>query len=194
MNQSALIITDFSPINDSSFQVIDIQSFDFENLYRNISKKDDEIRFYIQTSNPDTFFKSLIKQVRFIKAAGGLVKNEQNEYLFIKRLGKWDLPKGKLEEGERMKETAVREVEEECGIKIDGLGKKIKSTYHSYIMFGEVIIKKTNWYEMKVNNKPELFPQSEEDITEAKWLGRDSFSMVCENTYPLIKDLIEYVS
>src|SRR5690554_1731698 len=149
MNQSALIITDFSPIKDHSFQDVDIQSFDFENLYEKISKKDDEIHFYLQTSNPDAFFRSLLKQVKFIKAAGGLVKNEQNEYLFIKRLGKWDLPKGKLEEGENMKETAVREVEEECGIKVDVLGKKIKSTYHSYVMFGELIIKKTNWYEMK---------------------------------------------
>ena len=190
MNQSALIITDFSPIQDSSFQVLDSQSFDFKKLYQKIGKKDDKIHFYIQTANPDAFFKSLLKQVKFIKAAGGLVENDQHEYLFIKRLGKWDLPKGKLEKGEKMKETALREVEEECGIKVDVLGRKIKSTYHSYVMFGELIIKKTNWYEMKVHNKPALIPQSEEDITEAQWLGKDSFEMVRSNTYPLINELL----
>lgn len=191
MNQSALIITDFSPIQDGSFQVIDSQSFDFKNLYQEISKKDDKIHFYIQTANPDAFFKALIKDVKFIKAAGGLVENDRKEYLFIKRLGKWDLPKGKLEKGEEMKETALREVEEECGIKVDVLGKKIKSTYHSYSMFGELIIKKTNWYEMKVHNRPQLIPQSEEDITDAQWLTKDSFKMVRANTYPLIVELLE---
>jgi 8-oxo-dGTP pyrophosphatase MutT (NUDIX family) len=194
MNQSSLIITDFSPNQDYSFQVIDSQSIDFKKLYQDFSKKDDKNHLYIQTADPDAYFKELLKQVNFIKAAGGLVENDQEEYLFIKRLGKWDLPKGKLEEGEKMKETALREVEEECGIQVDVLGKKIKSTYHSYSMFGELIIKKTNWYKMKVHGKPELTPQFEEDITEVKWLGRDSFQMVRENTYPLIKELIDYIS
>src|SRR5690606_9143522 len=194
MNQSALIITDFSPIQDDLYQIIDSQSVDFKNLYQDFSKKDDKIHLYIQTADPDAYFKELLKQVKFIKAAGGLVENDQEEYLFIKRLGKWDLPKGKLEKGEKMKETALREVEEECGIKVDVLGRKIKSTYHSYIMFGELIIKKTNWYEMKVNSNPELIPQAEEDITEAQWLKKDSFEMVKANTYPLIKELVESIS
>lgn len=194
MNQSALIITDFSPIQDDLFQAIDIQGFDFKNLYLESIKKDDKHHFYIQHAYPKAFFKKITKQVKFIKAAGGLVENDQKEYLFIKRLGKWDLPKGKLEKGEKMKETALREVEEECGIKVDVLGRKIKSTYHSYIMFDELIIKKTNWYKMKVYDRPDLIPQSEEDITEAKWLGGDSFKMIKENTYPLIKDLIKFIS
>src|SRR5690606_3075218 len=190
MNQSALIITDFSPIQDDLYQIIDSQSVDFKNLYQDFSKKDDKIHLYIQTADPDAYFKELLKQVKFIKAAGGLVENDQEEYLFIKRLGKWDLPKGKLEGGEKMKEAAVREVEEECGIKVDILGKKIKSTYHSYIMFGELTIKKTNSYDMKVHNKPELVPQSEEDITEAQGLQKDSFKMVRSNTYPFIVELL----
>ncbi len=194
MNQSALIITDFSVIQDDIFQTLDIQGFDFNNLYLESIKSGNKHHFYIQHINPKSFFKELIKQVKYVKAAGGLVENSLNEYLFIKRLGKWDLPKGKLEEGEKMKETALREVEEECGIKVDRLGRKIKSTYHSYIYFGELTIKKTNWYEMKVDNRPDLIPQSEEHITEAKWLGRDSFQMIQENTYPLIKDLIKFIS
>src|SRR5690606_38316271 len=116
MNQSALIITDFSAIEDDLLQAIDIQAFDFNKLYLESIKSDDKHHFYIQYEDPKGFFKELIKQVKFVKAAGGLVDNELNEFLFIKRLGKWDLPKGKLEEGEKMKETALREVEEECGI------------------------------------------------------------------------------
>ena len=190
MNESALIITDFSPIQDDVFQLIDSQSFDFVKLYNESIKQRGKHHFYIQTTDPKSFFKELLKQVKFIKAAGGLVKNENNEYLFIKRLGKWDLPKGKLEKGEKMRETALREVEEECGIKIDVLKRKIKSTYHSYVMFGELIIKKTNWYEMEIKGRPELVPQAEEDITAAEWLKTDAFDKVRANTYPLIDELI----
>ena len=190
MNESALIITDFSPIQDKVFQLIDSQSFDFINLYNESIKQRGKHLFYIQTADTKSFFKKLLKQVKFIKAAGGLVKNEDNEYLFIKRLGKWDLPKGKLEKGEKMRETALREVEEECGIKIDVLKRKIKSTYHSYVMFDELIIKKTNWYEMEIMGRPDLVPQAEEDITAAEWLKTDAFDKVRANTYPLIEELI----
>lgn len=190
MNESALIITDFSPIQDTLYEVLDSQQFDFKKLYFEKIKIRGKHHYYIQTADPTIFFNEILDQVKFIKAAGGLVENDQNEYLFIKRLGKWDLPKGKLEEGEKMRETAVREVEEECGIKVDLLGEKIKSTYHSYVMFDKLIIKKTNWYDMKIQGKPSLIPQAEEDITEAKWLRKDSFDQVRSNTYPLILELI----
>lgn len=190
MNESALFITDFSPIQESNYQLIDSQHFDFKYLYNKSIHQKGENHFYVQTSDSKAFFKKLLKNVKFIKAAGGLVKNEHNEFLFIKRLGKWDLPKGKLEKGEKMRETALREVEEECGIKIDVLKQKIKSTYHSYVMFDELIIKKTNWYEMEIKGRPVLVPQAEEDISEAVWLKTDAFDQVRENTYPLIKELI----
>ena len=35
----------------------------------------------------------------------------------MKRLGKWDLPKGKLDKGETIEECALREIEEETGAK-----------------------------------------------------------------------------
>ena len=93
--------------------------------------------------------KTITKSVTLIKAAGGLVKNLNGEYLFIYRNDKWDLPKGKVEKNERVKEAAVREVEEECGIKVDKLGDKICKTYHVYINKGDVVLKKTHWFDMK---------------------------------------------
>ena len=193
MNQSALIITDFSTIPEKSYQLLDKKTFDFSKVFHESQNKTKKQLFYIQTSDPKAFFSSLKKSIKFLKAAGGLVKNNKNEYLFIKRLGKWDLPKGKLEKGEEMKEAAVREVEEECGVKVDVLGKKIKSTYHSYMMFNELIIKKTNWYEMEIHGNPTLTPQAEEDITQAEWLTKDELNKVRLNTYPLINDLLEEI-
>src|SRR4051812_48020306 len=61
--------------------------------------------------------KAIWKKFTIIRAAGGLVVNDGGEMLFIFRRGKWDLPKGKLEEGEDLEECAVREVEEETGLK-----------------------------------------------------------------------------
>ena len=51
-------------------------------------------------------------EFKLILAAGGLVKKQQ-DYLFIYRNGKWDLPKGKLENNETFSQCALREVEEE---------------------------------------------------------------------------------
>jgi 8-oxo-dGTP pyrophosphatase MutT (NUDIX family) len=58
-----------------------------------------------------------------IRAAGGLVRrrgaNGVEEILVVHRpaYGDWSFPKGKLEPGEREEEAAVREVEEETGLR-----------------------------------------------------------------------------
>src|SRR5690606_29715838 len=111
------------------------------------------------------YFNGLKTTLKVIKAAGGLVKNGDGDYLFIFRLGKWDLPKGKLDTGESMKKAAVREVEEECGIQVNYLGQKLVTSYHMYPLKGELVLKKTNWYEMGVNKVPKLKPQPEKDMT-----------------------------
>ena len=122
------------------------------------------------------------------------MKNGEGDFLFIYRLGKWDLPKGKVDPGETMKKTAVREVEEECGVMVDYLGPKVTTSYHAYQLKGEVVIKKTNWYEMGVNKVPRLKPQLDEDITKATWLPKDKFGKVRKNTYPLIMDVLDILS
>jgi len=190
MNESALILTHFDEISPNSTQILDIQDFDIEKLFQQIVENNLQQNYILQTADPKATFKEIKKAVKVIKAAGGLVKNANSDYLFIKRLGKWDLPKGKVEEGENMREAAVREVAEECSIEIDSLGKKIESTYHVYILRGEFILKKTNWYKMKVNTIPNLLPQTEEDITEARWVSIKDLHIIRDNTYPLIRTLI----
>lgn len=128
-----------------------------------------------------------------IKAAGGLVSNEENKYLFIFRKEKWDLPKGKLDQDEKTKDAAIREVQEECGVTITRCGDKICKTYHIYEMAGIPIIKKTTWFWMWADNQPNLVPQAEEDITDARWLAPGDFMLVRQNTYPLIRDVIRAV-
>ena len=193
INQAALIITEIIPESNLAFQQIDSQSFDFSSFYQRIKGDSNPVQYVIQTPNAKRFFKTVKSSLTTIKAAGGVVRNEENRYLFIFRKGKWDLPKGKLDAGEKTKKAAVREVEEECGITVNRLGDKLANTYHIYEEGGLLILKKTNWYKMYVENQPELKPQLEEDITRAEWLSPADFSMVKGNTYPLIVDLLSLI-
>ena len=73
----------------------------------------------------DHLKKAVWKKFEIVKAAGGLVLNENKELLFIFRRGKWDLPKGKLDEGETIEQCAIREVAEETGVKNISLNKEL---------------------------------------------------------------------
>jgi len=122
-------------------------------------------------------------------AAGGWVKNQQGEILWIHRLGCWDLPKGKLESGESIPQCAVREVEEECGLQNVNLGGKLCETVHFYELKGQRIRKTTHWYLMEVEGCPPLEAQAEEDIQQAVWADESTWSSYMNDTYDTIKSV-----
>ena len=90
-----------------------------------------------------------------------------------------------------MKEAALREVEEECGVKIHTNNKKLCKTYHVYVLNSKLVLKKTNWYDMTVKGEPKLIPQKEEGITKAVWLSEIELKPVLKNTYPSIVQVLE---
>lgn len=126
-----------------------------------------------------------------IIAAGGIVENEEGKILFQYRRGKWDLPKGKLDEGETIEECAVREVEEETGLRNISLGELIGITHHSYVERDKEIDKATYWYAMKVTGPQTLVPQLEEDIHELKWVAENELEDYLGNTYANIVEIVE---
>lgn len=130
-------------------------------------------------------------QFEFVQAAGGLVFNAKGEALFIYRLEKWDLPKGKVEENESITDGALREVEEECCITDLVLGDRICTTWHTYIQKGEPILKATEWFQMKYLGTIAPTPQLTEGITDARWIAMNDLSMVKSNTYPSVLDVID---
>jgi len=129
---------------------------------------------------------------RKIIAAGGLVTNQQEELLMIFRRGKWDLPKGKLDKGETIEDCAVREVEEETGIRNIQLGKLIAITYHDYFdaRIKQDVTKESHWYAMKILNDQKLIPQTEEDITDIKWVNEIDLKKCLKNSYPNIIEIV----
>ena len=127
-----------------------------------------------------------------IKAAGGIVRNKEMDYLFIKRLGVWDLPKGKLHKKEIIRDGALREVTEETGLSDLTITKQLLSTYHIYTdRKGNEILKETYWFEMVCNKDQILIPQLEEDITEVKWFAQKDLNIPMQNTYASILQLLE---
>ena len=128
---------------------------------------------------------------KFVQAAGGAVQDQHDRLLVIKRLGKWDLPKGKIEKGESIEAAALREVEEECGI--DGLKilRPLTITWHTYERNGKDHLKRTDWFLMTASSGKELTPQIEEDIEEVRWMTQEEVDRMKEDTYPSLLKVIE---
>jgi 8-oxo-dGTP pyrophosphatase MutT (NUDIX family) len=135
--------------------------------------------------------KVFYKKFTVIQAAGGLVQNEKKEILMILRRGKWDLPKGKLDKGEKLEDCAVREVEEETGLEKVKLLSPLTITYHTYHEGTKFILKESHWYTMKVTGEQNLIPQTEEDILEIKWVTPKVAQQLYSNSFPSVVDILK---
>jgi len=155
-------------------------------------QQNDQLRIgFIYGRKLDFILREVKSCFTFLRAAGGLVFNDQGDFLAIHRLGVYDLPKGKCEKGESIRQTAIREVEEECGIHHLTLKQKLTSTFHTYQLKGVSILKETVWYEMSYAGKEELKPQAEENINIAEWLSKDKAAHFAQNTYPSIIEVLK---
>jgi len=145
---------------------------------------------YIFHDDPVSLFQTFSQCFTNIAAAGGLVRNNKGEALVIFRRGKWDLPKGKAEQGETMEQTAIREVEEECGLQGIEIQEFLKSTYHIYEGTGNFILKKTDWYSMTYSGSAKPSPLLKEEISEVRWIDSSQVEEICTNTYRSIQEII----
>ena len=127
----------------------------------------------------------------FVEAGGGAVFNENNEVLCIYRRGVWDLPKGKLDDGERIDECALREVEEETNVSGLQLGALLLATWHIYEMKGNWYLKKTTWFKMKTAYKEQLIPQAIEQIEAVEWVPLQKINTyITENSFGTLQEVI----
>jgi len=148
-------------------------------------------KFAIISNFIELEWKQMCSIFKFVQASGGLVLNQGSEILFIKRNGVWDLPKGHVEKGESLSETALREVLEECGDLQLKIAKYLKATYHIYWFEEEWRLKETTWYLMTCSEVNRLIPQIEEGIEEVIFVKSSGLSSVYSNTYPNIISVIE---
>ena len=151
------------------------------------------------TSRAFRDFGSLFK---IIHAAGGLVKNEKGEYLFIHRLGFWDLPKGKIdkkdlpgsgyskEDLQTARVAALREVKEETGLRTVAITKELAATWHIYMAKEKLILKKTQWFEMEADSDQPLQPETSEGIFLVKWTSLKAIHCILSHAYASIRELV----
>ena len=135
--------------------------------------------------------KAVFKKMVVIQAGGGLVRNEKDELLLIYRRGKWDLPKGKLDDGETLEECAVREVSEETGLMNIELISPLLITYHTYQEGTRLILKESHWYTMVATMAQPLVAQTEEDIAEVKWIHTEDIPHYLPLSFPSVRDVLE---
>jgi 8-oxo-(d)GTP phosphatase len=173
------------------FDYTDTEKFKIQVLHFVSSKKK-----IMELYSPDlaqlagTFFKAF----PVVEAAGGAVICE-GSILLIYKNGWWDMPKGKIEEGESNEYAAIREVSEECGIdsSLIAIGSKLPETYHLYFQDTTWLTKKTYWYKMNTASKAVLKPQSEEGIQAAEWHKLDNVGEILPNMHSSLRIVAEAV-
>jgi 8-oxo-dGTP pyrophosphatase MutT (NUDIX family) len=167
--------------------------YDTKELYRLISDfQQDKSILSFNIYGPDIKHLWRIFRIYFteVEAAGGLVKHATGKFLFMERKGKWDLPKGHIEEGETAEDCALREVTEECGIKDHMIIKTLEPSYHTYAWEGISYLKKTNWFLMSYDGPMISEPQTEEGITRVEWLLPDEISKIKSGAWLSLTDMI----
>lgn len=191
IENKSLIFSQFKPKGKNNLiiksELIKNIDVDVLPLLLNNSENKEVIVF---SKNIEEEFKRIFKEYDKVEAAGGIVRRKK-KLLFIKRNGVWDLPKGKLEDDENIADGAVREIEEECGIKHPVVDQQIGITYHTYDYKGIPTIKKTYWFSLDYTGTKETVGQIEEGITKVKWFRSDELKKVRKNTYASIGEIID---
>ncbi|MBP3763287.1 MAG: NUDIX domain-containing protein [Bacteroidales bacterium] len=127
-------------------------------------------------------------RMRYVRAAGGMVATADGRRLLIFRNGRWDLPKGKVEAGESLGTAALREVEEETGVKATLAARRPVKTYHLYNLYGGWHLKQTAWFPMEAEACA-LLPQEEEGITGGEWVDTPIWHRRLGRSYGTLRTL-----
>lgn len=172
---------------------IDPSFREIQSLLNDIDRDEQHTDFYFVSADAEKLFISFYTRMRIITAAGGTVVNENNEVLFIFRRGRWDLPKGKIDNDETEEQAAIREVTEETGLQNIELGKRLPSTYHVYTIGKEWILKETHWFLMAASVYEKLLPQADEGITEIKWVAKNGLPEMSKLVYRSLSSVVQDV-
>ncbi len=146
-------------------------------------------RLEVISTQIERVFDEFCRTLPLIEAGGGLVLDEKDRVLMIFRNGRWDLPKGKREKDEPIRQCAVREVGEECSVGDLTIERPLTETYHAYRIDGHWVLKRTHWFLMHCPGAQRPAPQTIEGITEATWIPEAEVPAKVAGTYRTIRDV-----
>jgi 8-oxo-dGTP pyrophosphatase MutT (NUDIX family) len=175
---------------ETDFKFFLLESADINQLIINFFQNKIE-KAYLYHPDEKEIMKTLRAKIPVSKAGGGLVYNKKGEVLFIFRNGKWDLPKGGMDKGEEIEDTAIREVEEETGVNQLTITDKLQKTYHVFKRNGVYKLKVTHWFEMQSDFEGTPIGQIEEGIEKVAWLNPEQVTEALKNSYENIKLLFQ---
>ncbi|MCB0461515.1 MAG: NUDIX domain-containing protein [Flavobacteriaceae bacterium] len=188
VNDKPIILT--SEISeDKLYKTYPLKYVDLPKVVRDL-KRGNNKGVYLYHKNKDKLLKKFLKKFPNVIAGGGKVYNNEGKVLFIFRNDKWDLPKGRIEGNESIEEGAIREVEEETGVKNLTITKPLNTTYHIFKRNSRYKIKITYWFEMYTSYNGDLLPEASEGITKVKWLGKKKQAKALKNSYANIRELM----
>jgi 8-oxo-dGTP pyrophosphatase MutT (NUDIX family) len=170
------------------YEVFSLKSVNLKSLVKKINKGK-VVKPLLYSKNPKKLLRRLHKKLPLVLAGGGMVINEKNQYLFIYRNGKWDLPKGKAEKKESIEQTSIREVKEETGVENLSITRYLGHTYHIFSRNKKLRLKLTHWYAMETDFTGNLHPESKEGIEQAVWLDREDAQNALKSSYANIREL-----
>ena len=170
------------------YEVFSLKKVDLQKIIRKIRKGKLE-RVLLYNKSPKKLLKLLHEKLPLVIAAGGLVINDKQEYLFIHRNGKWDLPKGKMDKNETVEQAAVRETIEETGVQDLDVTRYLGATYHIFDWKENSKLKLTHWYIISTTYSGLLMPQNNEGIDQAVWLSKEDAVDALKVSYENIKYL-----
>ena len=137
---------------------------------------------------PDEAFVRFAADFTTVEAAGGIVVDSVGRWLMIHRNGRWDLPKGHIEEGESCEICAAREIAEETGVCAEVV-RPLCATWHAY-WFPKTSrweLKRTHWFELRADDCDGLAPQTEEGIERVTWVASSETSALLADSFPTIR-------
>jgi 8-oxo-dGTP pyrophosphatase MutT (NUDIX family) len=189
VNDKPLFLTNQTS-KETDFQLFLLESVDIEQVIIKMFQNKIQ-KAYLYYPDEKAILKKVKEKIPVCKAGGGLVYNKNGDVLFIFRNGKWDLPKGGIEKGEEIEDTAMREVEEETGVTNLVITHKLQKTYHVFKRNGKYKLKITHWFEMRTNFEGTPVAQANEGIEKVAWLNPEQIKEALKNSYENIKLLFE---